>query len=154
MRWINKIIVHCTANKATCKLKLQDFIKMHRERGFSTVGYHYIIFPDGRVEQGRPESRIGAHCQGQNYHSIGVAYVGGLDPHGKPADTRTPEQKKAMLELLTKLSAKYHCPIYGHRDFLRWYDKNSNGIRDNGECLKDCPCFNAHSEYSSLYQKG
>ena len=94
MRWINKIIVHCTANKANCKLTMQEFIKMHKERGFSTVGYHYIIFPDGRVEQGRPERMIGAHCLGQNFHSIGVAYVGGLGVSGNPADTRTPEQKQ------------------------------------------------------------
>lgn len=154
MRWINKIIVHCTANKATCKLTMADFRKMHHDRGFRDVGYHYIVFPDGRIEAGRPEREVGAHCSGQNYHSIGVAYVGGLDEKGEPADTRTPIQKESLFILLSKLSEKYHCPIYGHRDFLRWNDKNHNGIRDNGECLKDCPCFDAHSEYKMLYQKG
>lgn len=154
MRWINKIIIHCTANKASSKLTMQDFIKMHRERGFRTVGYHYIIFPNGKVEKGRKESEIGAHCKTQNYNSIGVAYVGGIDENGNPADTRTPAQKEAMLKLISELSEKYHCPIYGHRDFLTWYDKNGNGIRDNGECLKDCPCFDAKSEYKMLYKKG
>lgn len=154
MRWINKIIVHCTANKATCKLTMQDFIKMHRSRGFHSVGYHYIIFPDGRIEKGRPESQIGAHCPEQNYHSIGVAYVGGIGEDGKPADTRTKEQKESMFTLLSNLTEKYHCPVYGHRDFLRWYDKNKNGKRDIGECLKDCPCFDAKEEYKMLYRKG
>lgn len=154
MRWINKIIVHCTANKATSKITMADLRKAHRTRGFRDVGYHYVVFPDGRIEQGRQERLIGAHCQGQNYHSIGVAYVGGLDAQGNPADTRTPEQKESLYILLSNLSAKYHCPIYGHRDFLRWNDKNQNGRRDLGECLKDCPCFDAREEYKSLYKIG
>lgn len=153
MRWINKIIVHCTANKVTSKITITDLRNAHRQRGFNDIGYHYVVFPDGRVEEGRKEFRIGAHCSGQNYHSIGVAYVGGLDEKGKPADTRTEAQKSALLELLTKLTAKYHCPIYGHRDFLRWSDTNGNGKRENGECLKDCPCYDAHSEYKMLYYK-
>lgn len=152
MRWINKIIVHCTANRATSKITMADLRRAHRARGFYDVGYHYVVFPDGRIEAGRPESRIGAHCKTQNHHSIGVAYVGGIDENGNPADTRTQAQRESLCALLTKLSEKYHCPIYGHRDFLRWDDKNHNGQRDIGECLKDCPCFDAHSEYKSLYK--
>lgn len=151
MRWINKIIVHCSANKATSKITLEDIRNEHLKRGFKDIGYHYVIFPDGTIKNGRPVEQIGAHCSGQNSHSIGVCYIGGIDAKGKSADTRTAAQKAALVNLLTILTKRYKCPIYGHRDFLRWNDKNKNGIRDNGECLKDCPCFDAHNEYKSLY---
>lgn len=151
MRWINKIIVHCSANKATSKITLAEIRENHKKRGFKDIGYHFVIFPDGRIETGRPISQAGAHCKTQNYHSIGVCYIGGIDEKGNSADTRTQAQKDSLIALLTKLVDRYHCPIYGHRDFLRWNDKNHNGLRDLGECLKDCPCFDAHYEYQQIY---
>lgn len=153
MRWINKIIIHCSANKVTSKITLEDIQREHKKRGFNNIGYHYIIFQDGTVKRGRPLEQVGAHCKGQNLHSIGVCYIGGLDANGNSADTRTAAQKAAMFSLLTMLVNRYHCPIYGHRDFVKWQDNNNNGIRDNGECLKDCPCFDAHNEYINVYRE-
>ena len=46
-----------------------------------------------KIEPGRPEFMIGAHCLNHNAHSIGICYEGGLDIRGQPADTCTPEQK-------------------------------------------------------------
>ena len=152
MRWINKIIIHCSANKATSKITLEDIRREHKKRGFKDIGYHYVIFPDGKIEKGRPEYQAGAHCKGFNAHSIGVCYIGGLDEKGNSADTRTDAQKMSLLCLLNQLEEKYHCPICGHRDLLKWNDKNHNGKRDNGECLKDCPCFDAKLEYQNLYK--
>lgn len=132
---VKEIIIHCTANRPGCKLTMADFRRLHRARGFQDVGYHYIIFEDGHVEAGRSLKYIGAHCHRGNHnkHSIGIAYVGGLDEHGVTADTRTPEQKAALVELIAKLRNIYgNVPVFGHRDFDR---------------SKVCPCFNAHSEY-------
>ncbi|SEN34905.1 N-acetylmuramoyl-L-alanine amidase, partial [Prevotella sp. ne3005] len=42
-----------------------------------------------KIEPGRPEFMIGAHCLNHNAHSIGICYEGGLDIRGQPADTRT-----------------------------------------------------------------
>lgn len=130
------IVVHCTANRPGCKLTMTDFRRMHRQRGWTDVGYHYIVFEDGRVEAGRPELEVGAHCKrgGHNNDSIGVAYVGGLDENGVTADTRTAAQKKSLLTLLTALVRTYHATIVGHRDFDR---------------TKVCPCFDA-KEYNSI----
>ncbi|MGI6342039.1 MAG: hypothetical protein ACOXZ9_03540 [Bacteroidales bacterium] len=45
---------------------------------------------------------------------------------GKPKDTRTPAQKKAMLELVKQLKQKYpNATVHGHREFAN----------------KACPCF-------------
>lgn len=141
MRLINEIIVHCTANRPGCKMTLKDFRDLHvKVNGWSDIGYHYVIFEDGRVEPGRPISKAGAHCKrgGHNAHSIGIAYVGGLSTTGICADTRTPAQKSAMLKLITNLIKLYRCDVYGHRDF------------DKG---KECPCFDAHKEYTNIYRR-
>ena len=135
MRKINKIIRHCSATKEGIPYKVDDIDKWHRERGFDCIGYHYVIYLDGTIRAGRPETKMGAHCLGKNAGSIGICYIGGLDKNGKPKDTRTPEQKEALLELLKSLKAKYpNATIHGHREFAN----------------KDCPCFEVSKEYNSL----
>ena len=82
---------------------------------------------------------VGAHCLNHNSHSIGICYEGGLDARGQPADTRTPEQKAAMLRLLQELHQRYpRAVIVGHRDLS--HDR-------------DCPCFDAAREYAALQPK-
>ena len=135
MRTINSIIIHCTATKPLAHINVNDVRRWHRERGFSDIGYHYLILVDGTVEVGRPLSSVGAHCKGHNAHSIGVCYVGGLNDKGKPADTRTPAQRAALRNLLITLKRQYpNAIIYGHRDFA----------------AKACPCFDATAEYAYL----
>ena len=135
MRTINSIIIHCTATKPLAHINVNDVRRWHRERGFSDIGYHYLILVDGTIEVGRPLSAVGAHCKGHNAHSIGICYVGGLNDKGKPADTRTPAQREAMRSLLTSLKHRFpDAIIHGHRDFA----------------TKACPCFDATAEYAYM----
>lgn len=135
MRKINEIIVHCSATKPKVDIGAAEIRQWHvKDNHWADIGYHYVIRLNGTIEKGRAEWRAGAHCIGHNAHSIGVCYVGGLDQNGKSADTRTPEQKKALLKLLRELKSRYHCDVHGHNEFAK----------------KDCPCFNAHEEYKNL----
>lgn len=112
-------------------------------------GYHFVVLPDGTIETGRYLSEIGAHVSGQNSRSIGICYVGGLDANGKAADTRTPEQKEALLWLLMRLVVMFpDATIKGHRDYSP--DLNGDGIIEPWEYIKECPCFNAAIEYSNI----
>lgn len=95
MRIINLIVVHCTATQGNRTLSPEALDLMHRRRGFNGTGYHYYIRKDGTVHLTRPVERIGAHAKGFNASSIGICYEGGLDCRGRPADTRTPEQRYA-----------------------------------------------------------
>lgn len=143
------LVVHCTATPEGKPFHRADIDKMHRQRGFTAIGYHYLICLDGTVEVGRPEDVIGAHVEGHNSNSIGISYVGGVDAKGKAKDTRTPAQKGAMVALLTTLKAKYpKAVIVGHRDFSP--DKNHNGRIDSYERIKECPCFDAIPEYAGI----
>lgn len=135
MRAINEIIVHCTATKAGKYFDVRDVRRWHLQRGWEDIGYHYLVLLDGTIQAGRPLAEVSAHCVGHNSHSIGVCYVGGLDPNGNPADTRTEAQRTALRNLLIDL--RHQCPtavIHGHRDFAP----------------KACPSFDATKEYSSL----
>lgn len=149
MRIINKIIIHATGNRADSKITLEDIRHYHITKGWRDIGYHYVVFADGRVERGRPISVAGAHCFGHNAHSIGVAYVGGIDKDGRETDTRSAAQKQALLQLVTKLVKMYRCDVYGHRDLSP--DKNHDGVIEPWEFIKMCPCFDAHAEYHNIY---
>lgn len=136
MRDIKEIIVHCTATREGQSHTLSDVTLWHKNRGFRTIGYHYLVLLDGTVKRGRAEHEIGAHCLGKNATSIGVCYVGGLAADGKtPKDTRTPAQKAALRSLIKELRSRYPAAtVHGHKEFA----------------AKACPCFNAAAEYAAV----
>ena len=148
-RRIDYIAVHCTATPEGQDQTVAQIKAGHLKRGFSDIGYHYIIYRDGTVHEGRNVDISGAHVSGYNAHSIGVVYVGGLDGGGKCKDTRTQAQKAALLSLLIDLKMMYpDAKISGHRDFSP--DLNHNGIIEPKEWIKECPCFDAKKEYERL----
>lgn len=136
MRKINEIIVHCTATAEGKNFKAADIDRWHKAKGWNGIGYHHVVDLDGTVEPGRPENEVGAHCLKHNANSIGVVYVGGLASDGKtPKDTRTPQQKAALVKLLTETKHRYpNATIHGHRDFA----------------AKACPSFDATKEYKDI----
>ena len=137
MRRIDLIVIHCTANRPDQHLPFELLDKMHRAKGWNGCGYHYYITRDGQLHFGRPEEMVGAHAVGYNLHSLGVCYEGGLDEHGKSDDTRTPAQRATLIALLRSLKVDYpDARILGHRDLPNVH--------------KDCPCFDAITEYSRL----
>ena len=140
MRAINLIVVHCTATRAGQPFDVASIRQMHKARGFSDIGYHFLIGIDGDVWTGRPLAIPGAHVAGHNARSIGISYVGGLDAQGRPTDTRTDAQRVAMRRLLTELGAEWpHARITGHRDLSP--DRDRDGVVEPHEWLKACPCF-------------
>lgn len=148
-RPIDWIIIHCSATRIDRNITAADIDSFHRVRGFSSAGYHYYIRKNGKIETMRPESEVGAHAYGYNRNSIAICYEGGLDINGRPADTRTPQQKRVLLSLLRALKVDYpQALIRGHRDLSP--DKNGNGIVDRWERTKECPCFDATTEYETL----
>ena len=119
MRKIDLIIIHCTATPEGRPVTVADVTAWHKQKGFKTIGYHYLIGLNGEVWKGRDENEIGAHCEGHNATSIGVCYVGGLAKDGVTAkDTRTKKQSDALVKLIKELKAKYtSAVIHGHNEF-------------------------------------
>ena len=137
MRYINDIIIHSTATSEGREVSLEEVDCWHRTKGYACIGYHYLIHLDGTVDRGRYLSQPGAHCKGHNSHSIGIAYVGGTDREGNAKDTRTDDQKMALLRLIVKLVKLYRCSVHGHRDYR----------------ATECPSFDVHKDYDRLVHR-
>lgn len=119
----------------------------HRQRGFRSIGYHFVIRLDGTIEPGRDVALDGAHCTGWNHRSIGICYIGGLDRNGRPADTRTEAQREALVRLVEDLRLVFPSlkQVIGHRDTSP--DLNGDGIISPDEYIKSCPCFDVKAEF-------
>ena len=135
MRDIDLIVVHCAATPEGRDVSTEEIRQWHLDRGWSDIGYHFVVELDGTVGDGRALERAGAHASGYNKNSIGVCYVGGVDSDMEPKDTRTEEQKESLVELLTRLMYEYpDAQIIGHCDVSE----------------KACPSFDAKTEYEDL----
>lgn len=144
MRPLNEIIVHCTATPADwwagkrTSEKVAEVKRWHvKDRGWSDIGYHFLIDRDGTVVKGRPLEKVGAHVQGRNTGTIGISLFGG---HGSAATDKfeehfTPEQNAALLGLITDLRKQYPtiAQISGHNQWA----------------AKACPGFNVPSWYAA-----
>ena len=149
MRQIRHIFVHCTAshqNSTTVDSLRREF----QNKGWKRPGYHWVVFPDGRVVSMLDEALQANGVKGYNANSVHVAWVGGIDKeHPKGTDNRTLEQKAALFDLLTKIKLRYrNAIIMGHRDISP--DLNHNGVVDPWERIKECPCFDAMVEYIDI----
>ena len=149
MRRIDRIFVHCTASHQLTTTE-QTLRKEFKDKGWKRPGYHYVIKTDGNIIFMLDEGLTANGVKNYNAHSIHVAWIGGIDgEHPKGIDNRTPEQKIALFDLLTKLKMRYpEATIMGHRDISP--DVNHNGIIDPWERIKECPCFDAMVEYMDI----
>jgi hypothetical protein len=131
-----RVILHCSATSDSGdKIGASDISQWHRGKGFTQIGYHYVVRRSGVVELGRPDSVIGAHAKGNNHDSLGVCYIGTKAP--------TVAQIRSLLELYMEIHGQHKIPWtqwFGHSDV-----KNTN-----------CPGFSmdAFKLLLGLYHEG
>lgn len=132
-RKVDQIIIHYTATPEGEEFSNEQIRHSHLARGFSDIGYHYVIGLNGEIRPGRSEAIAGAHCTGHNTRSVGVCYVGGCPPRTTPnwknigKDTRTPAQEATLIRLVKELLRRYlGATVHGHNEFAN----------------KPCPGFN------------
>lgn len=118
---VQKIILHCAATPEGKNFTAADINRIHIQRGFRKIGYHYVIDLDGTIEKGREENENGAHTIGCNSKALGICYIGGVAKDGKtPKDTRTEAQKESLYKLVQELIEKYNLTlddVHGHYEF-------------------------------------
>ena len=129
----DEIILHCTATPEGEDYTVEQIRQMHLARGFSDIGYHFVIGRDGKIHAGRSTAIAGAHCTGHNTRSIGISIVGGCPARTIPGwnkkskDTRTPAQEAALEKLVKEQLKQYPgATVHGHNEFAN----------------KACPSFN------------
>lgn len=117
MRKIDKLFIHCSATPPSSDIGAVEIDEWHKKRGWSGIGYHWVIRRDGTVESGRPESRMGAHAKGHNPGSIAVCMVGGVDEDAKAASNFTAAQWESLAKLHHGISLRYPgIETHGHNE--------------------------------------
>jgi len=127
MRPLHEIIIHCSATRPEwakvkgVSWKVEEIRRWHTARGWSDIGYHYVVDRDGKVAAGRPVERTGAHTLGHNTGTIGVCLIGG---HGstatdEPTEHFTNVQLIALRDLIEKLKKDYPSirTVSGHNEY-------------------------------------
>lgn len=140
-RVIDLLVVHCAATRPSLDVRAVDIDRWHKARGWSRIGYHYVITRAGFVEVGREEQEVGAHVRGHNATSIGICLAGGVDESGKRVENNfRPQQFIALGTLLRELRVRYpKARICGHRDLSP--DLDGDGVIESHEWVKGCPSF-------------
>lgn len=114
----DKIVIHHTGNPVDDDLSAGQIHESHLNQGWAGIGYHYVIRKDGTVEAGRPLWAIGAHAEGENWHTIGIHLSGNFELV-KP----TAEQIESLAILVNDLTEYYGLKntreyVIGHRDLM------------------------------------
>jgi len=105
------VLHHSASPRAT---RTEQIRQWHKERGFSDIGYHFVIEDTGYVVRGRPTSQVGAHVRGHNNHSIGICITGDNTIEGQ---RWIQVQLDSILELVKALRAVFPIEqVCGHRD--------------------------------------
>lgn len=132
-RPINRVFIHCSASDNPAHDNLATIKKWHLERGFTDVGYHFFIRKSGRVEVGRPLTRIPSAQKDNNSGSIAICL------HGLEKPKFTDEQFDTLNALCDEIQSVYSgitfhghcevsekaCPVFDYRQALG-LDKNGN----------------------------
>lgn len=128
-RDITHIVIHCSATVRGRHYEARDIHRWHKDRGWSGIGYHYVVQAGGEIEIGRNVDYDGAHVKGHNTNTIGICLIGGLDEDREPIENGfTKDQYLVLDDMLRKLMCMYPtAKIMGHRDFP--------GVK------KACPCM-------------
>ena len=115
MRKINKIVIHVTDSPDDIDVGVREVRQWHLDRGWSDIGYHYLIRRNGTVENGRSEEQKGAHVYGHNADSLGIVWVG--------KKNMDPRQLFSLLQLVKSLMDKYEVDV---QKVLGHYELDSN----------------------------
>ncbi len=127
MRPLNEIIIHCSATSPDWMKdkpigdKVAEIDRWHKDRGWSGIGYHYVIDRTGVFERGRPLDKVGAHVKDHNTGTIGICLIGG---HGSSAnddffDNFTGAQDRALRDLIRQLQSDHSTinKVTGHNEY-------------------------------------
>lgn len=78
---VREIILHCAALRTgqfqgfSALRAFSEINRWHMQKGWSGIGYHGLVMPDGEWFACRAYSRVGAHCLERNRGSLGFLLI-------------------------------------------------------------------------------
>lgn len=138
MKENRRLVIHVSATPPSMDIGAAEIRQWHLDKGWSDIGYHWVLRRDGVLELGRDldgdgnvVEEVGAHAYGFNRDSLGLCIVGGVDEDGKPDVNFTQAQWRTLSSWVNTLRGRFlGLEVVGHRDL------------DPG---KACPCFDVKS---------
>lgn len=143
------LVIHSTGSpngqiQTVAQIRAYHTAPQPKGRGFSDIGYHWVIGVDGKRYPGRPTMFTGAHVKTDNSHTLGMSLVG----TDKFTKAQWEELAAAVVQIMEEFpSIKKVC---GHRDYSP--DLNHNGTIENFEWIKICPSFDVSAWLKSGMQ--
>lgn len=121
----------------TLQKNMQTF---HKNQGWSDIGQHFSVFPDGSIITGRSLNNSPAGITGGNSGAICIENIGNFDVGG---DTMTEAQKSAIIVLVQSLMKKFNISTSSIR-YHAWYTPNGTYLGDynSSKSAKTCPGTN------------
>ncbi|GAA3592117.1 N-acetylmuramoyl-L-alanine amidase [Flavivirga amylovorans] len=122
--------------------ELQKGMRNHHmnKNGWSDIGQHLTIFPDGEILTGRSFERSPACIYGQNSNAFCIENLGDFDA-GK--DEMTNEQRTSIIKVTAILCKKFGLQINMNSIVYHHWFKLDTGERNNGNGgNKSCPGTN------------
>ena len=131
MAKLKYLVIHCTATAEGREVTAAQIRAAHTNpvskggRGWRVVGYTDMIHLDGSIERlvnNNEDANVDPWeitngAKGYNSVSRHIVYVGGVDHRGKPKDTRTEAQKRAMAEYVKDFHRRFpEVKIIGHNE--------------------------------------
>jgi N-acetylmuramoyl-L-alanine amidase len=92
----NGVEAHATVEEEYAYLRRIEEYHI-RTRGYKAIGYNYLVFPSGRVYEGRGFGKLGAHTLGHNT-DVGVCFVGNFQ-HQEPTEAALRAERKLRRRL-------------------------------------------------------
>lgn len=106
-REIKYIVIHTAADPRGVDTTVEDINRWHLARGWSGIGYNWVVRKSGEVQQGRDKDRTPAHVKYFNHHSLGICLSG----HGD-LEPPTEKQWSAAVKLVADLiEERRHTPL-------------------------------------------
>ncbi len=119
MRDVHSIYVHHSASSRDDTTR-DEINQWHRDRGWSGIGYHYVIEGDGSIVEGRPLWKAGAHVKGNNSKTVGICLTGNFE-----IEQPSREQLESLWQLLEGTMANFNLQrhnVFGHKE---WHQANT-----------------------------
>lgn len=149
MAQLKYLVIHCTATPEGRDVTPEDIRRWHTSpvsaggREWKQVGYTDLIRLDGTIERlvnNNEDANVDPWemtngAKGYNSISRHIVYAGGCDKSGKPKDTRTAAQEKALVAYV--------------RDFHRRHP-SVRIIGHNEIAAKACPSFDVQKWLKSI----
>jgi len=151
-RRIDRVFIHCTASDIDAHDSVEVIRKWHMDKGWSDIGYHFLIHKNGKISNGRNIENSPAAQHGHNRHTIAICL------HGLRKENFSPKQYESLKQLCSKINKVYlrqvsfhghcevsnkSCPVINYKAILKLDRYGSLGV--------DVPTINSSSnEYPEI----